>query len=90
MSKTYSLGEILLQMNAIRKGQIQNVLLQQARLRDQGIESKFGALCVDLGYCTQNEVEMAIAEQGRLCLKNYDRASDVMRQVRLDMAQIIG
>lgn len=90
MSKTYSLGDILLQMKAIRRGQIQNVLYYQAKLRDRGIESKFGALCVDLGYCTQNEVEMAIAEQGRLCLKNYDRASDVMRQVRLDMAQIIG
>jgi hypothetical protein len=90
MSKTYSLGEILLQMNAIRKSQIQNVLLQQARLRDQGIESKFGTLCVEMGYCSANEVEMAVSEQGRLCLKTYDRASDVMRQVRLELASITG
>ncbi|MEO0514615.1 MAG: ATPase, T2SS/T4P/T4SS family [Planctomycetota bacterium] len=78
------LGRVLTKMGKITRDQAQEALELQKKKR-----SPIGQLLVELGYCTHDDVNMALAAQAgmrTIDLEEYDLKEDVVRMVPAEMA----
>ena len=78
------LGRVLTKMGKITRDQVQEALELQKKNR-----SPIGQLLIELGYCSHDDVNMALAAQqgmGIVDLDDYDIKEEVVRMVPAEMA----
>ncbi len=78
------LGRVLTKMGKITRDQVQEALELQKKNR-----SPIGQLLIELGYCSHDDVNMALAAQqgmGIVDLEDYDIKETVIRMVPAEMA----
>jgi len=57
------LGSQLIKLGKITPEQLENALSVQRRLEESGSKGKLGQILVDMGYCTYNDIALAMAEK---------------------------
>jgi len=84
----YSLGQILIQQGSITRRQAVAAGKYQLKNRDEGVTLKFGEICVGFGYCEQKDLDTALLEQDRFCIKDHDRGSLQLQALRQEIAAL--
>lgn len=63
LEETTRFGRTLVRLGHINEDQLANVLEEQ-RARTNGVTPKLGDIAIEMGICTQDEVEEALEHQG--------------------------
>ena len=84
----YSLGQLLVQQGSISRREAIHAATYQSKNSAEGVEIKFGAICVQFGYCTKKELDKALAEQSKFRIRDYDKGSLQLQALRAEIAAI--
>ena len=57
------LGNQLIKLGKITPDELDRALLEQKKLEESGNKGRLGQILVDMGYCTQEDVALAMAEK---------------------------
>ena len=89
-------GKFLVREGKISNRQLKQALAEQARRREKGVDVLIGAVCVDLGFCTTEDVDHAIECRKRAMLERpastakaldaFRKATDSVRLTAKDIA----
>ncbi len=84
----YNLGQILIQQGVISRSQADFAARYQLNSAYEGLDIKFGAICVQLGYCTKKDLDDALREQSVFCIRDHDKGSQALQTLRSDLSEI--
>ena len=85
----YSLTQILYFNGTITEWQARRIKKIQSIRQNKGGSTFSGQIALELGYITEEQLDDAIAEKDRFCIRDKCQTSSALRQVRLDLMEVL-
>lgn len=85
----YSLTQILYFDGAITSYQAKKIKRIQKEREEKSLPAYSGEIAIELGYITRSQLEDAIREKEKFCVRDSCNTENALRQARLDLAEVL-